>query len=287
MSELPELDPFDRRLNLLDSSGKPISGGGSPAAIGVAFTELRAEPDFSCAIDTQLVYGETVKVYDIRDGWAWVQADRDRYVGWLEASTLLHDPLPSTHLVCVPRTFFYPDADLKLPHKGMRSMSSALRVVAEQETRGTTYAMLHSGDAVIASHIRPIGQYDEDFVSVAETLLRTPYLWAGTTAFGIDCSGLIKLTKFMCGQNVLRDSDMQAATIGQEIDPGEDFANVERGDLIFWQGHVGICQGRGDAGEQYLLHANGHTMDVSSEPLMEAVDRIGYLYEKPIGVRRG
>lgn len=287
MSNLPALDPNDRRLNALDEAGNRVPQSTSFATIDVAFTELRARPDFNCAIDTQLMFGEMVSVFDIVDGWAWVQAERDRYVGWLEAKTLNFEVMEQTHIVCVPRTFFYPGPDLKLPHKGMRSMGSALRVAGSQENRGTQYAILETGEAVIAHHIRPIGKNDTDYVEIAETLLLTPYLWAGTTAFGIDCSGLVKLAKLMVGERVLRDSDMQAATIGQEVDPGENFENVRRGDLIFWRGHVGICQGPDAEGVQKLLHANGHTMNVTSEPLLEAVDRIAYLYEKPTGVRRG
>ncbi len=285
-STLPKLDPLDRRLNLLDQSGKIIAGDGSPASIAVAFTELREMPDVACAIDTQLMYGELVRVHDIRDGWAWVQAERDQYVGWLEASTLSHDPSPATHIVCVPRTFFYPEPDMKLPLKGMRSLGSEMRVTGDAETRGTRYSILETGEAVITSHIRPISSVDRDFVTIAETLLYTPYLWAGTTAFGLDCSGLIKLAKLMCGEYVLRDSDMQAATIGDEIDPGSRYQNLQRGDLLFWRGHVGICQGRNADGELKLLHANGHSMNVTSEPLLAAVERIAYLYDTPTGVRR-
>lgn len=286
MSALPMLDPQDRRINLLDSTGSVIDELGSPASINVAFTELRGKPAYESAIDTQLVFGEDVRVHDLQDGWAWVQADRDRYVGWLDASVLDYDLNAATHIVCVPRTFFYPGPDMKLPHKGMRSMGSALRVVDETETRGTHYAILETGEAIIARHIRPVDAHDADYVAVAETLLQTPYLWAGTTAFGLDCSGLVKLARFMCGEQILRDSDMQASSVGEEIDPGRDYGNVRRGDLVFWRGHVGICQGNRHDGTQMLLHANGHSMSVASEPLLEAIDRIAYLYEQPIGVRR-
>lgn len=280
-SKLPTLNPLDRRLNLLDEEGNLLESEGRPARISVAFTELRAKPDRKCAIDTQLMFGEDVQVHSEIKGWSLVRAERDGYVGWLEAKTLEHNYSLITHYICVPRTFLYPQADMKLPHKGMRSLGSGLVITGEEERRGTQYKILETGEAIIAHHVKPIGEHDKDYVAVAETLMRTPYLWAGTTAFGIDCSGLVKLALFMCGKNVLRDSDMQAATIGTEIDAGEAFENVKRGDLIFWRGHVGIAQGNG-----LLLHANGNSMDVTSEPLLPAIERIAYLYEKPIGVRR-
>ena len=86
-------------------------------------------------------------------------------------------------------------------------------------------------------------------------------------------------------QEVLRDSDMQAATLGSELDPGDDCQNLRRGDLVFWKGHVAICTGDAD-GEAEIIHASGHTMSVAREPLREAIERISYLYEMPIGFRR-
>ena len=160
-------------------------------------------------------------------------------------------------------------------------MGSLLNVVEEVQSRGTAYSILASGEAVITRHIRPVDSFDDNYVSVAETLLGTPYLWAGATAFGLDCSGLVQLALRMAGKNVLRDSDMQAATIGKEVDPGKNYKNLRRGDLVFWRGHVGICQG-----DELLLHANAHSMNVASEPLGDAIKRIAYLYEKPIGFRR-
>jgi cell wall-associated NlpC family hydrolase len=84
-----------------------------------------------------------------------------------------------------------------------------------------------------------------------------------------------------CGRNVLRDSDMMAATLGEEIDPGPGHSDLKRGDLVFWRGHVAIVEGDGN-----LLHANGYTMDVTSEPMDQALERIATLFEEPIGYRR-
>ena len=85
----------------------------------------------------------------------------------------------------------------------------------------------------------------------------------------------------MAGKRVLRDSDMQAATIGIEIEPSGDFAALRRGDLVFWKGHVAVM-----TDPDNMIHASGHTMTVAREPLRQAIDRIGYLYGGPTGFRR-
>ncbi|TIR46703.1 MAG: NlpC/P60 family protein, partial [Mesorhizobium sp.] len=113
------------------------------------------------------------------------------------------------------------------------------------------------------------------------TFLGTPYLWGGASGFGIDCSGLVQLAMHMAGRQVLRDSDMQAATIGEPLGPGPEFAGLRRGDLVFWKGHVAVM-----TDPETMIHANGHTMLVSREGFRQAVARIGYLYGSPTGFRR-
>jgi cell wall-associated NlpC family hydrolase len=85
----------------------------------------------------------------------------------------------------------------------------------------------------------------------------------------------------MAGLAAPRDSDMQAAGLGEPLDPGADMSGLRRGDLVFWKGHVAIM-----LDERNIIHANGHTMMVSREPLAEAVERIAYLYGGPTGFRR-
>jgi cell wall-associated NlpC family hydrolase len=113
-------------------------------------------------------------------------------------------------------------------------MGCAVTVVGEAETRGTRYVLLANGEALVEKHLRPVGERSDDFVSIAETFLNTPYLWGGTSGFGIDCSGLVQLSMRMCGVDVLRDTDMQEQSIGAPLDPGTDL-NIRRGDLVFWK----------------------------------------------------
>jgi hypothetical protein len=62
---------------------------------------------------------------------------------------------------------------------------------------------------------------------------------------------------------------MQEQALGSPVAPDSGFSNLERGDLLFWPGHVAVA--RDDA---TLVHANAYHMAVAIEPIAEAVDRI-------------
>ncbi len=282
---------YDRRLHAFrpDLADARLEGEvaaarfvtGAPARIVAPVADMLREPRPDAMLDTQLLLGDDVVVFDEAEGWAWVQAVRDGYVGYVSGNSLGPRVAAPTHLVDAPRSFLYPGPDLKLPRLGELSMGSAVAVRDFTETRGTRYALLASGEAMIAAHLRPAGAHGNDYVAVAERLAMTPYLWGGSTAFGIDCSGLVQLSMRMVGRDVLRDSDMQAAGLGEPLVPGENHSGLRRGDLVFWKGHVAVM-----TDERNLIHANGHTMLVSREGLVEAIDRIGYLYGGPTGFRR-
>lgn len=288
---LPQINPLDRRLNVYSdtvadrqlqdriSAERYVDGVAVQVCVPVA--DLSPSSTSTSAIEAQLLLGQSAKRFDQKDGRSWIQADHNRYVGWVDDNCLSSKILLPTHRVVVPRTFIYPGPELKLRPDSQVSMGSLVTVTRTVKERGTNYAILENGQAMIQSHLQTVKEQSQDYVTVAESLLNTPYLWGGDSAFGLDCSGLVQLTMAMTGHSVLRDSDMQAATIGQPISPGPDFADLKRGDLIFWKGHVAIVQGNGD-----VIHANGHTMTVASEPLRAAIDRIAYLYDQPIGCRR-
>ena len=125
-----------------------------------------------------------MSLYSTRpDGWAWVQGRRDGYVGYVEADALGDETARPTHMVSVPRTFVYPGPDLKFPRTASLSMGASVSVIDFVETRGTRYAIISPSEAIVASHLTPVDDHAPDFVTVAESLAGTPYLWGGSTAF--------------------------------------------------------------------------------------------------------
>jgi cell wall-associated NlpC family hydrolase len=225
---------------------------------------LRREPTPEAPIDTEALCGEAVTVYDEHEGVAWAQLTRDGYVGYLATHALGPDGPPPTHRVAALRTFLYPGPNLKLPPLGHLSLGAE---VTPADHTGD-YVRLPGG-FVFAAHLAPVDRHAPDFVAVAERLLGAPYLWGGKTSLGLDCSGLVQLSLAMAGIEAPRDTDMQERALGEPVALPPDLGGLRRGDLVFWRGHVGIMRD-----EARLLHANGHHMEVASEPLAEAERRI-------------
>ena len=278
---------LDRRLNAFrpDLAEKSLEGqvdalrfvDGRPARVIAATAAMRPKPELTSGIDTELLFGEPVSVLDRSNGWAWVKSGVDDYVGYVEEMALGAPGSAPTHWVTALRTFVYPGPDMKFPAVTALSMGSRLVATGEAETRGTKYLLVEGG-AVIAKHAAPVNvPVSDDYVAVASRFLQSPYLWGGRSGFGLDCSGLVQLAMMMTGAKVMRDTDMQRASIGTEI--GRD--ELRRGDLVFWKGHVAVM-----TDGETMIHASGFTMDVSHEGLDAAIRRIEPMYGMPLVYRR-
>ena len=224
--------------------------------------DLRRGPSHEAPLDSQVLLGECMTVYETTgEGWAWGQIESDGYVGWLSANALAAPGPPPTHKVRALRTLVFARPDIKTPPLTSLPMGARL-AVARQDER---FAITASGWHVPQTHLVPIKSKQDDFVAVAEQFLDTPYLWGGKTSLGIDCSGLVQIALQAAGIACPRDSDMQELALGQIT----SLADLRRGDLVFWKGHVAIARN-----DHELTHANAHHMMVAVEPVEEAIRRI-------------
>ncbi|HXF88792.1 MAG TPA: NlpC/P60 family protein [Xanthobacteraceae bacterium] len=239
---------------------------------------VRREPRPDASLDTEALKGERVMVYEtIEEGWAWVQLQNDRYVGWMPASALAVPGPEPTHRVATLRAPVLMGASIKMPTLEVLPFGATLAILREEGRFGIT----SHGCYVPLVHVARLNEFERDFVAVAERFVGVPYVWGGKTSLGLDCSALVQVSLTACGIACPRDSDMQEAVVGRPVAVGDDLSGVARGDLVFWKGHVAIVRD-----EKHFLHANGFHMAVAIEPIRETLTRFAAEGSSVTGIRR-
>ena len=244
---------------------------GEARRVVAAVLDLAMSPDPGASLGTQLLHGEGFTVYETRgDGLAWGQSGTDGYVGYVCAEGL-GAPQEAGRRVTALWSHVYSRAAVRA--RVTADLPLGAEVAVEAVADG--FARLAGGGFVPVQHLAAV---PGDAADHALRFLGVPYLWGGRSARGIDCSALVQLALMAAGVAAPRDTDMQAEWLGEALAPE---AALRRGDLVFWEGHVGMMQD-----PETLIHANGHHMAVAAEPFAPAAARIAAAGGGPVTMRR-
>jgi len=232
-------------------------------------------------IETEALFGETFYVKKILGSWVYGELLNDGYIGWLKCSALGVSPEPNFK-ISVPKSFIYKTASSKSLILQDLSLSSLIHVKDINkdwvEIIFNNYSDNNIG-FIPKNHITPIIIMNKDWVSVAESLIQTPYKWGGKSSAGIDCSGLVQISinsqniyfprnsseQFKIGKTIINFQN----TIKNELYIFNKYiALVQRGDLLFWPGHVAIA-----LNNKNIIHANGFHMTTKKERFINANKR--------------
>jgi hypothetical protein len=211
--------------------------------------------------EDELLFGEGFDALEVKDGWAWGQARRDGYVGFVRADALGPAGEAPTLKVTALRTCGFSRPDLKSSVVALLSIGAL--VSPGESVDG--YVDTGEGGWVPAKHLQPIGVFESDAAAVAERFLGAPYLWGARSSLGLDCSGLAQQALMATGRACPRDTDQQLAVFTEAVERKD----LARGDLVFWKGHMGLM-----LDHDRMIHANAHHMAVAIEPVDEAIVRI-------------
>jgi gamma-D-glutamyl-L-lysine dipeptidyl-peptidase len=226
---------------------------------GMSLAERRG---LSGRADTQVLLGDRVRVLALpanRPAWARVAvpsqpspADARGYPGWVPRRqlTALPQVASSRRATVVTRTAWLRTDSSPATRLFRISFGTSLAVVGETDgfvrvaTPSGTVRRLASSAVVVHAAGQPARTPSRaSLVRTAEQFRGLPYLWAGVSGFGLDCSGLTWLDYRVHGIRIPRDALPQSQH-------GRQTAAPRRGDLMFYATdglvhHVSMYAGNG------------------------------------------
>jgi cell wall-associated NlpC family hydrolase len=223
-------------------------------------TPLRAEAADEAEAVSELLYGETFEVLDVKGGWRWGRTVHDQYHGWVPTAALAAPGPAPTHRIRARLAPVFAKASIKAPV--LRELPFGAKVAG---TVDGSFVALAGGGFVHKRHAALLAAIGDDWLKAAQAFAGAPYLWGGRSPGGVDCSGLVQAALGACGIAVPRDTDQQRDAIGAAV----TFADRREGDLVFFPGHVGIL-----ATPDRLFHANAFWMTTLDEPLADVIGRL-------------
>ena len=257
------------KVNFLEASTQYVSSGR-------AF--LKKSPDAKAEVVSEAIYGEEVRVYNKQGNFCRVATARDSYFGWMSVADLGHNVPPATHHFNAPRGHVFASPSVASERLFELAYGSFLHVV-KQEGEWCKVELSRVKGYVRGSLLQASSEQSpvnaKAVIALATKFLEAPYVWGGTTAWGLDCSGLVQTVYGAYRISLPRDADQQAET-GEVV----GLEDVKAADLIFFPGHVALSL----VGPK-IIHANAQHMRVTIDDFEKTHYAKG-LKEQITGVKR-
>jgi len=221
-------------------------GDKTHAIINISVANLRSNPKHSAELATQATLGTPVKVLKKKGDWYYVQTP-DKYLAWVDAGGIelfteqVIKNWESTAKIIYTKTYghayYGPDKVEVVSDLVAGNVLEVLKyadkfyIVRFPDARQGYVA--HEDSEKYEDWLAGLDNSSDALVDTSKRFMGVPYLWGGTSAKGMDCSGFTKTIYFLNGMIIPRDASQQVHT-GKPIDDSGNFDSLEAGDLLFF-----------------------------------------------------
>lgn len=214
--------------------------------INISVANLRSNPKHSAELATQATLGTVVKVLKKNGDWYYIQTP-DNYLAWVDGGgiALFNEKTvenwETTDKIIYTNTYGHaysgPDkkeiiSDLVAGNR-LALMKYADKLYIVRFPDGRQAYVSREESLPYKDWLTGLDNSPEALVTTSKRFMGVPYLWGGTSAKGMDCSGFTKTVYFLNGMVIPRDASQQVQT-GKQIDDTGDFNTLEAGDLLFF-----------------------------------------------------
>ena len=219
-------------------------------------------------LETQALYGTRVYLLGTSGDWSRVAVpsqptprDGRGYPGWVPTVQLTSDaPERTSRLALItPRTTWlwtspeWSDRVMEISYGTRLPVAAVTDTSVEVVALDGSHLFVHRSVVVLHATGTPWHPpTGAAVVAEARKFLGLQYLWAGTSAFGFDCSGLLYSVYRRIGVQIPRDADAQFA-VGTKIGVR---SSLRSGDLVFFRDGSGVIHHVGMyVGDGRMIHA--------------------------------
>ena len=244
-----------------------------------SFAPMYNQTNNSSNLETELLYGDIVKIINSKKGWCYCENTSDNYKGWIQ-NKYIGKYQKNSHYIINKNSIVYQKPNINSPYIFHAYLNSKILVknIQPDWTEIILNTVNFNNGFIPTSHIQPINEPSKkNWFNYAKDFLGTPYLLGGKTIQGIDCSGLVQLALETNKIKFPRNTSDQISFLSKDI---YDTNSIEKKCLIFWEGHVAIALNKDE-----VLHSNAFNMEVSIEPLERVIRRSLSMNKKIVKIK--
>jgi cell wall-associated NlpC family hydrolase len=222
-----------------------------------SFSNIYKKSSKFSEVTSQILYGEKFKILSKNKNWIKIKSNFDNYTGYIQNKNFSKEFNANYKVSSLKANIsnkFNKKTKIFLP------FGSKVDLINENKN----HIEFEKNKWLKKSDLKKIDHKEINFNKIFKLFLKTKYVWGGKTYRGIDCSALLQIFYYYNNKFFPRDTKDQIKYL-----KGNLKRNYQKGDIIFWKGHVAMC-----LNSKQLIHAYGPEKKVLIMPILKTIKRI-------------